>query len=417
MSEGTLYAGREPVYLRLFLFCMLAFSLFNGAMIWRFRRPILEGYGDFTSFYTAGKIVAAGQSDRLYDRQLQWQLQQKFASEVKIRRGPLPFIRPPFEALLFLPLSYLGYSAAWTFWFGLKVLILFVVCRLLRLHGNSLSLRRQLLLCFAFFPVGFDLFEGQDSIILLLVLAITLRLLVERKDVASGAVLALGLCKFHITLPLFLIVALKRRRVTLGFLPAALGLALISLGMVHWDGLLGYPKHLWTLSHLSGAGIVDAQVMPNVRGMLTALSHGQSSGPLIDVMVMATATVAIGASVLLWREDSSASTVRGFSLCIPLILATGFYTHAYDLTLLLIPIFLLAWPILDSAPEGWRRNLALSATAAWTMTPFLWWLAMRGRGFCWIALLLLFFAASVGLVSFSNWCDGRGGVQSGARAQ
>src|SRR5579863_7910588 len=104
---------------------MLAtFAVLHGWVLWRSHDFIVRGYEDFTSFYTAGKIVLRGEGVRLYDRQLQWQVQQEFASSVSNRTGPLPYIRPPFEALLFLPLASLSYPAAVEIWTLIKLILL-----------------------------------------------------------------------------------------------------------------------------------------------------------------------------------------------------------------------------------------------------------------------------------------------------
>ena len=107
--------------------CLLGFAALNAWMIWQAHDPILQGYVDFASFYTAGRIVQSGQSPRLYDPALQWKVQQEFASTVKIRRGPLPYVRPPFEALVFLPLAYLTYPTACVVWMALKTVLLLAI--------------------------------------------------------------------------------------------------------------------------------------------------------------------------------------------------------------------------------------------------------------------------------------------------
>lgn len=84
--------------------------------------------------------MRSGQSARLYEPALQWKIQQQFASKVKIRLGPLPYIRPPFEALLFLPFAYLGYPAACLLWMAAKIVLLLAVpifC--FRWQGEALS--------------------------------------------------------------------------------------------------------------------------------------------------------------------------------------------------------------------------------------------------------------------------------------
>jgi Glycosyltransferase family 87 len=137
----------------------------NALILWQVHNSILEGYSDFAALYTAGKLVQQGRASALYDRRTQWQVQQEFASAVKIRRGPLPYIRPPFEALLFWPLAHLKYPAACLLWMALKVVILLAVpFLLLPIRGEPKATSGILggLVGLAFFPVVFDLLQGQD---------------------------------------------------------------------------------------------------------------------------------------------------------------------------------------------------------------------------------------------------------------
>ena len=49
-----------------------------------------KGYNDFAAFYTAGTIVNEGQLSRLYDLNLQLQMQKQFVATVKLKNAPLP---------------------------------------------------------------------------------------------------------------------------------------------------------------------------------------------------------------------------------------------------------------------------------------------------------------------------------------
>src|SRR5437773_11185140 len=82
-------------------------------MAWNSRDLIRKGYPDFTIFYSAGKILREGLGVKLYDESTQYRIQQEFAAGVSIRQGPLPYNHPPFEALLFLPFTYLPYFSAY----------------------------------------------------------------------------------------------------------------------------------------------------------------------------------------------------------------------------------------------------------------------------------------------------------------
>ena len=155
-------------FLRIFIAGMLCLHLLVFVNL---RERIKRGYPDFTVFYTAATILRAGLGHQLYDNHVQYEIQKQVVGDIAERRGPLPYIHPPFEALIFLPLSWLPYPQAFAVWDALNLIALFGVAVLLRRSVNAL--RRIppwefVIVSLAFFPV-FDCFlQGQDSILLLL---------------------------------------------------------------------------------------------------------------------------------------------------------------------------------------------------------------------------------------------------------
>jgi hypothetical protein len=379
---------------------LIGFGLLNAYLLWRLRDSISEGYGDFASFYTAGTIVKSGQSARLYDPVLQWHIQQEFAAKVKIRRGPLPYIRPPFEALLFLPLAYLPYPVAWAVWLVIKVTLLLLLpfalppppfdCGSLRTH----ALRS--LLCLAFFPVGFDLLQGQDSILLFIIVAVALRLMLRGADLGSGALLALGLFKFHLIVPLFLILAIvKKGRIVLGFLITTAIVFLVSLAMVRWDGLLAYPRYLWRLNQVPEFGMVKPQSMPNLRGLVTVLVGSRSPSTLVHVLLVGGVVLGVLVAAQFWRRRGRETAKVAFSFSVVVILVTSYYANSYDLTLLLLPLLLIGESVWSEDARGWPEALFLAVASLLLCTPLLWVVAFKVDQFCWIAVLLLALAFSI----------------------
>lgn len=386
---------------KLGILCLAGFAALNAGMIWRVHDSILEGYGDFASFYTAAQIVRSGQSPRLYDPALQWKIQQEFSRTVKIRLGPLPYIRPPFEALLFLPFAYLSYPIACLVWMAIKIILLLTIPLLLPWpdsEDGAIPPAVAGLVSFAFFPVAFDLIQGQDSVLLLLILVLGLRLLLRHADLACGAVLALGMFKFHLVIPLIAIFLLRKKfRVALGFVGVSFVLFTISLVMVGWSGVLAYPKYLWRLNVTPGLGmVVKPHSMPNIRGLLTVLL---GNGPLPVVAHWFLAGLIVLGIIIAsspWRGDDRHSVLMAFCFAIPVTLLTSDYTNSYDLVLLLLPLLLFATTFFQgSVISGWTRTVFLSAAGLLLFTPFLWVLALRLDRFGLMALVLLALAWSI----------------------
>ena len=384
------------------VFLLFGFVVLNAVMVWKVHGPISRGYGDFASFYTAGLLVRSGNAAHLYDAREQWRVQQQFASTVKIRLGPLPYIRPPFEAILFVPFTLLPYRISCWVWMGLKVLIVLALPFLLRRPEEegraSWSPQSQWLISLAYFSVAFDLLQGQDSILLLLLLVVVIRLLLAGQDLRAGSVLGLATFKFHLILPLAAILVLgKRLKVLPGFLAAGGALFVLSISMVHWAGVTAYPGYLRVLDRNAGLGMVNIQSgMPNLRGISTFI-FGERPQPLAGQAVLASLLVVgvIFAARTLRGTDRSL-TFSALSFAITIVLVTSYYTNAYDLTLLL-PALLVLGPdfVAGRGIAGWPRVVFLSAAGALLFTPLSWLLAIGFGHFRYVGFVLLALAGSL----------------------
>ena len=85
---------------------------------------IRKGYPDFSTFYSGASMVRQGLGKQLYDEATQYRIQLQFAAGVSIRQGPLPYIHPPFEALLFIPFTWFSYPTAYLLWDLLNLVFL-----------------------------------------------------------------------------------------------------------------------------------------------------------------------------------------------------------------------------------------------------------------------------------------------------
>ena len=140
--------------LRLCLFSACGFLLlFHLQLFWALRDEALRGYSDFAAFYAAGKLVHLGPASGLYDYDQQARIQAALFPKVQIRQAPLLYYHPPFEVLLFLPLSFLSYSTAYLLWAFLNLCILLALPWLLRPCVGRLEVTVR-----PFFPIFFLLF-------------------------------------------------------------------------------------------------------------------------------------------------------------------------------------------------------------------------------------------------------------------
>ena len=364
---------------------LLAMAAAHIVVAWQQREKITQGYGDFSSLYTSGWMVRRGMGSRIYDLHAQWRVQQELFLHVEIRQGPMPFIRPPFESLLFVPFSYLTYPVALAAWSALKFVLLWFALKILPHEGPFLRAYPawfETLLCLGFFPVYLDFFQGQDGVVLLLLFALALRSLNSHRDGRAGVFLALGLFKFHLVIPLVLVLMLTgRRRVLTGFVPT--GMTLIGLSwLIAGTGVFrSYPVYLLELNRAVGAGMVTAQSMTNLRGMLTVWTGRMPYPGPVHWMLLPIAIGALWYTARIWsNRTGNPPLVLGYSLAIVTAILTSYYAHLYDLTLLLIPISLVGGSLIRY-PSWTRVASGLVLRAAFILvlcTPLYWVLLIYG---------------------------------------
>lgn len=302
-----------------------------------------------------------GLGAHMYDEQVQYRVQQEFASGVSIRQGALPYNHPPFEALIFVPLTWLPYVAAYLLWDLVNLMILFALPFLLRPH---LPMLRQtpaaawLFVSLAFFPIFIALLQGQDIILLLLLFTLTFVALKKGADFAAGCWLALGLFRFHMVLPLIFILLLQRRRkAVLGFVLMAAALTAVSVAVVGWKTTLAYPSYVWHLEQTMGRGAIVPADMPNLRGLFDTILAGHVPPAAIHAVVVFLSIALVLLASAKWNPASSGGVLDlVFSLTVVVLVLVSYHALIYDLSLLLLPILFLAnrSPALSSAP-GWTR--------------------------------------------------------------
>jgi len=382
----------------LFLAGMLSLHLL---LAWSATDLIRKGYPDFTIFYSAGKILRQGLGTWLYDEQTQFRIQQEFAAGVSIRQGPLPYNHPPFEALIFVPFTWLPYFVAYLLWDLVNLLILLALPFLLRPHLPVLQripAGGWLFVSLAFFPVFIALLQGQDIILLLLLFTLAFVSFKGNADFAAGCWLGLGLFRFHLVLPLVLILLLpKRRRPILGFLLVALALGVISIAVVGWKETLSYPGYVWHLEQTMGhRRTVVPILMPNLRGLLDSMLTPSTSTVFRDIVSVLVSVVLMFFSAFRWKATNTTAFDLRFSLCVIVTVLAGYHTFAYDLSLLILPIALVANHVLETNPiGGWSRITLVGPLLLLFFTPLQMFLYIRNGHYNLMALVLLFWGWGV----------------------
>jgi hypothetical protein len=249
MLTSLLTAERVRNYCAL-LICvnslMIGFSFIRGST--------LSGApfgGDFVEFYTAGKTLNQYGSHRLYDFQLQDELTREF-----LPAGlTIPFVTPPYVAILFSPLAHLPLRLAYLTWILISI-ALYIGAITLALRLELLPRGITFLVCLGFPPfLMLVVAGGQISAIGCFIFALWLYLMRRQRKLSAGAVL--GLLLYKPTLVVFLLPALlfgRQFRTLIGFTTVSGLLILLSIWMIGPAGFVRYIAILREFSSLVGVG-------------------------------------------------------------------------------------------------------------------------------------------------------------------
>ena len=135
---------------------LIAFNLVVFMLVQRDNANLEKG--DFKMFYSAAVALRSGHSAELYSRDFYVPFQRQLFPSLPLQDVKV-YTHPPFELLVFLPLSYLSYKAACYSWLAIT-LLLAVAC------GRSLPGYAAVL---ALFPLLATMLEQQDSVLSLLI--------------------------------------------------------------------------------------------------------------------------------------------------------------------------------------------------------------------------------------------------------
>lgn len=314
------------------------------------RERIRQGYPDFTVYYTAATMLRAGLGHQLYDLNVQYEVQKKSVGSIASRQGALPYIHPPFEALIFLPLAYLPYPQAFVVWDLLNLGALFGLALLLRKSVSTLRLIPTwefVIANLAFFPIFVCFLQGQDSILLLLICGLGFNALKKKDDLVAGCWFALGMFKFQFMIPIVLLAGIwRRRRAAAGFAVVSIVLVLASVGLAGWESSLRYPAFALRITNAPSLGGVAAEFAPNLRGLILGwpmhFSRTIGSAIVLLISILIFISVFVFATMKGHGENQPEKLELKFSLAVVASVLIAWQTNMHDLSLLVLPLVLMA---------------------------------------------------------------------------
>jgi hypothetical protein len=247
---------------------------------------------DFRHLYTAGYMVRLGQGAGLYNFEIEERLQSTLVSPARA----LPFDHLAYEALLFVPFSFLRYNTAYFTFAVFNLLLLVAAQRLFRpylLPLKSLGKFVPEAIFFCFLPIAIAIILGQDSILLLLLAGLAFVALDEEHDVRAGFLLSLGLFKFQLILPIVLLFVLWRNwRFVFGAAFGGVAVICLSAWITGFSGLEAFVR---TIIDMSVGLSTQAQrvkygtypsAMPNLRGLIDTIGNSYLSAHAIQIVVV-----------------------------------------------------------------------------------------------------------------------------------
>jgi hypothetical protein len=335
-----------------------------------FPAALLHGHADFRQLYAAGYMVRTGHAGELYDIRAQQQFQDVLVGNDE---PALPFIRPAYQAFLFVPFSVLPYRTAYLAFLSVNFVLLAITFWILRPNMRNLSrIWRGLpvFLFLVFYPIALALMQGQDSILLLLVLAAALAALEHGEERRAGILVGLGLFKMQIVIPIALLFLLWRCwRFFAGFALSTGLLSLISLWVVGFSQSAAFARTLFSVGTGQAASHpfpLRLSIMANLRGLFFGLL-----GERLPLVWIQAVTIAASILVLLWvalAVPGKQQRAPALVIAITASLIVSYYLFIHDLSVLLIPIlitldrFIFTGTNIDTE----REETLLNRAAAWT---------------------------------------------------
>jgi hypothetical protein len=382
----------------------ISLLLIYGNVLYQLRWPLSHGYSDFVSLYTAGEILKRGEANHLYDLHLQYEIQKQVAPAVSTRQSALPFVRPAFEAWVFWPLAHLPYEAAFVVWnlFNCACLILATLCLRREIPGlNNVSPLLLVASGLSYFPVFFTILQGQDSILLLLIYVVSYAALRRDRQFLAGITLGFGIFKFPLLIPFLIPFAVKKRvSVLFGFAVTSLALGTVTVATVGLSTAAYYPKYLLNIDKLA-VGVNRAQDMPNIRGLLGTLLRGGLSREMSVLLLVLLSVLLLAYVIRRWSFDSDserATFALGLALNVVATILVSYHCHAFDLSLLLLPIGLAAGTLLSKEPIApATRKFLIWLLCLLMFSPLYMWITFNADAPSLLAIPIVAFAFAIGL--------------------
>jgi Glycosyltransferase family 87 len=325
---------------------MFIMTVMNAVVFFIPWKEIMAGKNDFPVFYSSAQMVREGQSSHLYD----FDAENSFVHRVS-EKSRAPNNHLPYELLIFVPFTHLQFGTAHVLWILLSLAMLAAVAAMLHnIRPNSSSFGLTFLTITAFFPVWYCLLQGQDSIMLLFLFALSYWCWKLGQDDAAGFVLALGLFRPQLVLPFAFVALLGGKwKFVRGFVPGAIVVVGLSAWVVGFHGMGDYARILISQGTGGSAGVlaeqwqVDPSLMPTLRGLLWVSLPSSVPGVVRTLLLLAGLSYG-----LLWavkgvrKVQDEATFDLAFAVTAAVVVLVSFHSFLHDFSLMILPLLIVA---------------------------------------------------------------------------
>ncbi len=271
----------------------------------------IPAHHDFLAFWAAGSLVLRGAIGSIYDPAAIATLQRTVLPYPVGANGYMPFINPPFAALVLAPLGLLTEPAARVAWTLGNVAVLLVAAAWIARGLRGWRRIAGILLVAVAFVAYHALAEGQWSVLLLGAGLVALAAGRRGAWTTAGVALSPLIVKPQLfLLALLLLAAARRWRALLAASAAAAAIVLVTLPVTGADLDARYVGYLASVvtSHFNGAGAAgasawqgDIRTMEGLNGLVVGLV-GQGDVRLVDGLWAALAVGVAAVWVIAFRR-------------------------------------------------------------------------------------------------------------------
>lgn len=290
---------------------------------------------DFLFLYTPARILMAGHAAQLYDYHTVAHMEAVVVAPLKMARGGMPNVYPPYIAPLMVPLALLPYNAAYFLWLAFNAVLLLLSLRALEtyagIRGKAAVVARFAV--FLFLPVLVALLQGQTTIVVLAGWTLAFVALRGGSETVAGLALSVTLIKPQYALPWLIVLVLTRRWRALS--AVTLVACLLIVLAVATAGLSIIPSYVHSLLQ-TGDGRHEFALFDDTanRGLAAFFNLLLPAWPARITTVLS----GLCALLLLCRQalrDRALDLSLGLAVVVALLVSPHVLIH--DLTLLLIP--------------------------------------------------------------------------------